>query len=96
MEALIKDAGANKNQETTFIDIQLIITNPDQPRKDFEPAALQELANSIKEKGILQSPEGFNENDESLSGAVHDTCVTGWKAAEKFLCFAQKIFGNSS
>ena len=54
MEALIKDAGANKNQETTFIDIQLIITNPDQPRKDFDPAALQELANSIKEKGILQ------------------------------------------
>ena len=53
-DALIPNAGAIKNQETNFIDIQLIITNPDQPRKDFDPAALQELANSIKEKGILQ------------------------------------------
>jgi hypothetical protein len=49
----------------------------------------------IKEKGILQSPEGFNGNAESLSGAMHDTRVTGWKAAEKFLCFAQKIFRHS-
>ena len=53
-DALIPNAGAIKNQETNFIDIQLIITNPDQPRKDFDQAALQELANSIKEKGILQ------------------------------------------
>lgn len=54
IESLIKNAGTNKNQETNFIDIQLIIANPDQPRKDFDPASLQELANSIKEKGILQ------------------------------------------
>lgn len=53
-DALIPNAGTVKNQETNFIDIQLIITNPDQPRKDFDQAALQELANSIKEKGILQ------------------------------------------
>ncbi len=53
-DALIPNAGSIKNQETSFIDIQLIITNPDQPRKDFDPVALQELANSIKEKGILQ------------------------------------------
>ena len=53
-DALIPNAGTNKNQETNLIDIQLVITNPDQPRKDFDPDALQELANSIKEKGILQ------------------------------------------
>jgi len=53
-DALIPNAGTIKNQETNFIDIQLIITNPDQPRKDFDQAALQELANSIREKGILQ------------------------------------------
>lgn len=53
-DALIPNAGSIKNQETSFIDIQLIITNPDQPRKDFDPVALQELANSIKEKGVLQ------------------------------------------
>ena len=54
IESLIKSAGTIKNQETNFIDIQLIITNPDQPRKNFDQAALQELADSIKEKGILQ------------------------------------------
>ena len=53
-DALIPNAGTIKNQETNFVDIQLIIPNPDQPRKDFDQAALQELANSIKEKGILQ------------------------------------------
>ena len=53
-DALIPNAGTIKNQETNFIDIQLVITNPDQPRKDFDQAALQELADSIKEKGILQ------------------------------------------
>ena len=53
-DALIPNAGTIKNQETNFVDIQLIITNPDQPRKDFDQSALQELANSIKEKGILQ------------------------------------------
>ena len=53
-DALIPNAGTIKNQKTNFVDIQLIITNPDQPRKDFDQSALQELANSIKEKGILQ------------------------------------------
>ena len=53
-DALIPNSGTIKNQETNFVDIQLIITNPDQPRKDFDQTALQELANSIKEKGILQ------------------------------------------
>ena len=54
LDSLIPNAGTVKNQETNFVDIQLIIPNPDQPRKDFDQAALQELANSIKEKGILQ------------------------------------------
>jgi ParB family chromosome partitioning protein len=31
-----------------------IATNPDQPRKEFRPEQLQELANSIKKDGILQ------------------------------------------
>lgn len=53
-DALLPSAGTNKNQETSFIDIQLIITNPEQPRKEFDKNSLQELADSIKEKGIIQ------------------------------------------
>ena len=39
---------------TATVDISLIITNPDQPRKDFDPDSLKELADSIREKGIIQ------------------------------------------
>lgn len=40
--------------QVTAIRISDISPNPFQPRKHFNPAALDELASSIKEKGILQ------------------------------------------
>ena len=52
--ALFPNLGKNKKQESDIVDINLIVPNPDQPRKEFEPKALKELAASIKEKGILQ------------------------------------------
>ncbi len=36
------------------IPVTLIDLNPDQPRRAFEPQALQELADSIREMGLLQ------------------------------------------
>lgn len=36
------------------IDIKLIDVNPNQPRKNFEPTALKELADSIKLHGVIQ------------------------------------------
>ncbi|HVY13041.1 MAG TPA: ParB N-terminal domain-containing protein, partial [Alphaproteobacteria bacterium] len=36
------------------LPIEQIAPNPDQPRKHFEKAPLQELADSIKQNGILQ------------------------------------------
>ena len=36
------------------IDMDLICVNPDQPRKVFQETELQELADSIKEYGVLQ------------------------------------------
>lgn len=36
------------------IDLDKITPNPDQPRKSFDAAALDELASSIKSKGLLQ------------------------------------------
>lgn len=36
------------------IDIAKITPNPDQPRKTFDEIALQDLANSIKEHGVIQ------------------------------------------
>lgn len=38
----------------SFISIDLISANPDQPRRTFTEAALEELSASISEKGIIQ------------------------------------------
>ncbi|WP_417597697.1 ParB/RepB/Spo0J family partition protein [Pararhodobacter oceanensis] len=37
-----------------MIAIENIVSNPNQPRRTFEPEALEELSASIREKGILQ------------------------------------------
>lgn len=37
-----------------YIDIDKLMPNPDQPRKDFNQEMLEELAGSIREKGVLQ------------------------------------------
>jgi ParB family chromosome partitioning protein len=36
------------------IDINLILPDPEQPKKYLDPKALEELANSIREKGLYQ------------------------------------------
>lgn len=36
------------------IELKKIVVNPDQPRREFDPEALQELADSIREIGIIQ------------------------------------------
>lgn len=36
------------------VNINNIMANPDQPRKEFKEDALRELADSIKEKGVIQ------------------------------------------
>lgn len=36
------------------IDVDRIVTNPHQPRQTFDPAALEELASSIKQYGLIQ------------------------------------------
>jgi ParB family transcriptional regulator, chromosome partitioning protein len=37
-----------------LLPIDQIIPNPDQPRRRFEPGDLDDLANSIREKGVIQ------------------------------------------
>jgi len=47
----VKEEFENKIME---VDVEKIIPNSQQPRKNFEPEALKDLAKSIKEHGILQ------------------------------------------
>lgn len=41
-------------EQIYFIEVEKIVPNPYQPRKIFDPQSLQELAESIKEFGILE------------------------------------------
>lgn len=38
----------------TLLPVERIVPNPEQPRRDFEPKALQDLADSLRQKGVIQ------------------------------------------
>ncbi|MCQ2603537.1 MAG: ParB/RepB/Spo0J family partition protein [Spirochaetia bacterium] len=63
LEALMKTEYSENVQTDMKIDIDKIIPNPNQPRKEFDLSALEELAASIKEKGIIQPILVEKEND---------------------------------
>ena len=56
LDALISTVAvqAKGSQSIGDIEISLIEANPNQPRRDFNEEALQELADSIKELGVIQ------------------------------------------
>ncbi|OOY14791.1 MULTISPECIES: ParB/RepB/Spo0J family partition protein [unclassified Thioclava] len=61
LSALMADVDLNPTETTApprrpeqYVPVEKIEPNPDQPRRDFEPAALEELASSIREKGVIQ------------------------------------------
>ena len=45
---------ATEGTAERFVPIEQISPNPEQPRKRFDPEDLNDLANSIKEKGVIQ------------------------------------------
>lgn len=49
-----KSNNIDKNEGVIDINMSLIDNNPAQPRKNFDPTALQELATSIKNYGVIQ------------------------------------------
>jgi len=49
-----EEFGILKDEKYSEVDIDLIKPNPDQPRVDFRDAAIAELAQSIREAGVLQ------------------------------------------
>src|SRR5210317_2216735 len=63
LSALMADVGQASNQPTDStaiakpdraVPIERVFPNPDQPRRTFDQAQLDELANSIRAKGIFQ------------------------------------------
>jgi ParB family chromosome partitioning protein len=60
LSALMSDVGQNEAESSApkkpdmIVPVERIRPNPDQPRRTFDEDALQELAASIAEKGIIQ------------------------------------------
>ena len=60
LSALLEEAQAATSQEARRaagvqdLPIELVRRNPDQPRRQFDTDALQELADSIRERGVIQ------------------------------------------
>lgn len=52
--ALLPELGGAEPKGTTQIEIQRIKPNPEQPRKQFDPERLAELAESIRLHGVVQ------------------------------------------
>ena len=79
LSSLIGDSGTNSMNNK--ISISSIIPNKYQPRNNFDKESLQELTNSIRERGIIQplivrKAEGQNEKYELIAGERR------WQAAQ--------------
>lgn len=47
------DAGPGRRSDL-MVPVERLLPNPDQPRRDFSPEALAELAGSLKARGVIQ------------------------------------------
>ncbi len=77
--ALLPELGEEEPKKFFYCGIEEIIPNRSQPRKYFDEAKLQELAESIKEKGILE-PLLVRRVDQGYELIVGER---RWRAAQK-------------
>ncbi|WP_394151654.1 ParB/RepB/Spo0J family partition protein [Loktanella salsilacus] len=62
LSALMADVAVDESSDTSsgprradmMVPVEKIRPNPDQPRRTFDPEALSDLADSIREKGVIQ------------------------------------------
>ena len=89
LSALMADVGSSVIDESAsavqagakLVPVEALSPNPDQPRRAFDPEALEELAASIRQKGIIQplivrSVAGQAERFEIVAGERR------WRAAQ--------------
>jgi len=54
ISALIPDKEAEKGEKLMYLNLEEIKPSPFQPREDFDNQSMEELTQSIKEKGVIQ------------------------------------------
>jgi ParB family chromosome partitioning protein len=77
--ALLPEFGQTEPKTLLYCGIEEIVPNRTQPRKHFDESKLQELAESIKEKGILE-PLIVRRTDQGYELMVGER---RWRAAQK-------------
>ncbi len=77
--ALLPEFGQAESKTLLYCGIEEIFPNPSQPRKQFDESKLQELAESIREKGILE-PLLVRRTDQGYELIVGER---RWRAAQK-------------
>ena len=80
LSSLIGDSEVKENKTT--ISISSIIRNKYQPRKKFEKESLEELTNSIKERGVIQ-PIIVRKSDDIIDKFEIVAGERRWQAAQK-------------
>lgn len=75
-------APSQPRRSETLIDIAQISPNPDQPRRNFAEEALEELASSIREKGVIQ-PLILRRNPRDPNGYEIVAGERRWRAAQR-------------
>lgn len=88
-EVYSKELGLDKNQ-VSEIAIDKIQINPFQPRKHFDKESLDELANSIKEYGLLQPIVVLKKDTNSFilvagERRLRASKILGWKKIRAFV-----------
>jgi len=79
LEALIQESSGKPKEKIANVRLSEIVPNQFQPRKKFNPDKMNELVNSIREKGVIQPvlvrerPEGY----EIIAGERR------WRAAKE-------------
>jgi ParB family chromosome partitioning protein len=77
--ALLPEFGQAESKALLYCGIEEIVPNPSQPRKHFDESKLQELAESVREKGILE-PLLVRRTDQGYELIVGER---RWRAAQK-------------
>jgi ParB family chromosome partitioning protein len=74
------DAAPGSRRGETLVAVELLVPNPDQPRRDFSEDSLADLAASIRQKGVIQPlivrPRAGGEGYEIVAGERR------WRAAQ--------------
>ena len=66
----MNDAGVSVlTAELSYIPTDKIVPNPDQPRKEFDNEKLEELAQSIKENGVIVPLTVIKENGKDTTSS---------------------------